>query len=48
MFIDNNNNTFLGKIIGVTNKGKLQIELDDESLKEFDLKEIKFKNTAKS
>ena len=47
MFIDNNNNTFLGKIIGVTNKGKLQIELDDESLKEFDLKEIKFKNTAK-
>ncbi len=44
MFIDTNNNTFLGKVIGVTNGGKLQIELDDESLQEYDLKEIKFKN----
>jgi len=44
MFVDANHNAFLGKIIGVTNKGKLQIELDDESLQEYDLKEIKFKN----
>jgi len=44
MFIDVNNNAFLGKITGVSNKGKLQIELDDESLQEYDVKEIKFKN----
>jgi BirA family biotin operon repressor/biotin-[acetyl-CoA-carboxylase] ligase len=44
MFIDANDNTFLGKIISVTNEGKLQIEFDDESLREYDLKEIKFKN----
>ncbi len=44
MFIDDNNNTFLGKIIGVTNDGKLQIELNDESVKEYALKEIKFQN----
>ena len=42
MFVDANN-TFLGKIIGVTDNGKLQVELDDESVKEYNLKEIKFK-----
>ncbi len=46
MFIDIDNNTFLGKIIGVTNQGKLQIELDDESLREYALKEIKLKNNS--
>jgi len=47
MFIDTTtNNTFLGKIIGVTNQGKLQIELDDESLREYALKEIKLKNNS--
>ena len=42
MFIDDNENTFLGKIIGVGDNGKLQIELDNESIQEFALKEIKF------
>jgi len=42
MFIDENENTFLGKIIGVGDNGKLQIELENESVKEFALKKIKF------
>ena len=42
MFIDDNDNTFLGKIIGVGDNGKLQIELENESVQEFALKEIKF------
>ncbi|MCF6346738.1 MAG: biotin--[acetyl-CoA-carboxylase] ligase [Flavobacteriaceae bacterium] len=46
MFVDVNHNAFLGKIIGVTNEGKLQIELDDESLQVYGLKEIKFKNLS--
>ena len=46
MFVDTNDNAFLGKIIGVTTKGKLQVELVDETLQEYDLKEIKFKNSS--
>ena len=42
MFVDVENNKFLGKITGISLKGKLQVELDDESVKEFDLKEIRF------
>lgn len=42
MFIDSDNNTFLGKIIGVGNEGKLQVELENESIREFAFKEIKF------
>jgi len=42
MFVNNNNHTFLGKIIGISLSGNLQIELDDESVQEFSLKEIKF------
>jgi len=42
MFIDSYNNTFLGKIIGVGKEGKLQVELENESIREFDFKEIKF------
>jgi BirA family biotin operon repressor/biotin-[acetyl-CoA-carboxylase] ligase len=42
MFIDSHNNTFLGKIIGVGKEGKLQVELENESIREFDFKEIKF------
>jgi len=42
MFINSNNHTFLGKIIGISLSGNLQIELDDESIQEFRLKEIKF------
>ena len=34
---------FMGKIIGVnTSNGKLQIELSDETVKEFALKEVSF------
>ena len=42
MFIDSDNNTFLGKIVGVGNEGKLQVELESESIREFAFKEIKF------
>lgn len=42
MFIDSHNNTFIGKIIGVGKEGKLQVELENESIREFDFKEIKF------
>jgi BirA family biotin operon repressor/biotin-[acetyl-CoA-carboxylase] ligase len=42
MFVDSHNNKFLGKIIGITTDCKLQIEMDNENLQEFDLKEIKF------
>jgi len=48
MFIDANNKTFLGKILGVTNEGKLRVELEDESIREFALKEIQFKNISKN
>ena len=42
MFVDGNKNTFLGKIVGISSEGKLTIELENESLRDFDLKEIKF------
>ncbi|MGB5363134.1 MAG: biotin--[acetyl-CoA-carboxylase] ligase [Aureibaculum sp.] len=42
MFVDGNKNTFLGKIVGISSEGKLRIELENESLMDFDLKEIKF------
>ena len=42
MFIDSDDNTFLGKIIGVSDDGKLQIELENESIREFAFKELKF------
>ena len=42
MFVDVENTKFLGKITGISLRGKLQVELDDESVKEFDLKEIRF------
>jgi len=47
MFIDDKKKAFLGKILGVTNEGELQVELEDESIREFALKEIKFKNISK-
>lgn len=41
MFKDTRNVWFMGKIIGVnTSNGKLQIELSDETIKEFALKEV--------
>lgn len=42
MFKTSEDNLFMGKIIGVSNDGNLQIELEDESVKEFELKEISF------
>lgn len=41
MYKTKSGNLFLGKIKGVSNYGKLQVELDDETIKEFDIKEIK-------
>ena len=40
MFKDNKDVLFLGKIIGISSNGNLLIELDDESVKEFGIKEI--------
>lgn len=35
---------FMGKIVGVSLQGKLQVELEDETIKEYGLKEIEFLN----
>ena len=40
MFAENMNKKFLGKIVGVSSLGKLIIELEDESVKEFNFKEV--------
>ncbi len=37
-----NNKIFMGKILGISTDGKLQIELEDESIKEFGIKEVEF------
>lgn len=42
MFIDKDEKLFLGKIIDVSNDGKLVVELEDETTRKFSLKEIKF------
>jgi len=42
MFEDKNGIIFMGKIIDVSNYGKLLIELNDESIREFEVKEVKF------
>ncbi|MEX6626112.1 biotin--[acetyl-CoA-carboxylase] ligase [Tenacibaculum salmonis] len=42
MFKTNQNILFMGKIIGVSSIGNLQIELENETLKEFDIKEVSF------
>lgn len=39
-FLDQHKNVFMGIIRDISSDGKLIVELDDESLKEFDLKEI--------
>ncbi len=41
MFRDSNETVFMGKILGVSNEGRLQIEIEDETIKEYELKEIK-------
>ena len=40
----NDSGKFMGKIVGVTLQGKLQVELEDETIKEYGLKEIEFLN----
>jgi len=42
MFWNILNGNFLGKILGVTKQGKLIVELENETIEIFDLKEIKF------
>lgn len=42
MFKNNLYGKFLGKILGITYQGKLVIELENETLEKFDLKEIEF------
>ena len=41
MFRDAKKSVFMGKIIGVSDEGRLQVELEDETIKEYELKEIK-------
>ena len=42
MFKDKTGLLFMGKIIGVSSYGSLQVELEDETIKEFGVKEISF------
>lgn len=42
MFKNDRDVLFIGKIIGVSSIGKIQIELDDDSVKEFGIKEVSF------
>lgn len=42
MFKNNQNILFMGKIIGISDNGNIQIELDNETVKDFGLKEISF------
>ena len=42
MFKSSQDVLFMGKILGVSPLGKLQIELEDESIQEFEIKEVSF------
>ncbi len=42
MFKNSQNILFMGKIIGISDNGNLQIELENEKVKDFGLKEISF------
>ena len=42
MFKDNNGVLFMGIIKGVSSEGKLQIQLEDDTLKEFGIQEVSF------
>lgn len=44
MFQDINQIVFMGKIVGVSTNGKLQVALENETIKEFSLKEIQLVN----
>ena len=42
MFKNNQNILFMGKIIGIADNGNIRIELDNETIEDFGLKEISF------
>lgn len=42
MFKNSKNVLFMGKIVGVSAQGKLQVELEDETINEFAIKEVSF------
>jgi BirA family biotin operon repressor/biotin-[acetyl-CoA-carboxylase] ligase len=42
MFKNKKDILFMGKIVGVSSHGKLQIELEDETVQEFEIKEVSF------
>jgi len=42
MYKNDSYGNFLGKILGITYQGKLIVELENETLEKFDLKEIEF------
>jgi BirA family biotin operon repressor/biotin-[acetyl-CoA-carboxylase] ligase len=42
MFKNSKDVLFMGKILSVSPQGKLQIELEDETIQEFDIKEVSF------
>lgn len=44
MFENKNKEKFMGKILGVTNKGSLQVEQENEVVKQYNFKEIIFLN----
>jgi BirA family biotin operon repressor/biotin-[acetyl-CoA-carboxylase] ligase len=41
-FVDSSGIKFFGKILGVTQLGKLTVELETKQIKEFDIKEVQF------
>lgn len=44
MFEDATGKLFMGRIINVSEKGELEVELENETIRKFNLKEIKFAN----
>ena len=42
MFEDAAGNLFMGRIVNISEKGELEVELDNETIRKFNLKEIKF------
>lgn len=42
MFVDNDQKAFMGIISGISEAGKLCVTLEDDTIREFDLKEIRF------
>ena len=42
MFKNSKGDLFMGKIVGVSSEGKLQLEIENDSIQEFGIKEISF------